>query len=60
MELLYTIGLGLCFVLAGGAIALGLYTAIYHLLPWADRALARMLYSDIEDEHASKWERRNG
>lgn len=60
MELLTTIGLGLGFVLIGVGTTATLYFAFYHLLPKIDRALTRMLYSDIEDEHETKWDRRNG
>ncbi len=48
MELFTTIGLGIGLVLAGFIIVAALYFSFYHLLPWADRALTRALYSDDE------------
>ncbi|HAJ45592.1 MAG TPA: hypothetical protein DCL54_03310 [Alphaproteobacteria bacterium] len=60
MELITTIGLGLGFVLAGFGIVATLYFAFYHLLPSVDRAMVRALFSDADDEHASKWDQRNG
>lgn len=58
MEFFTTIGLGIGLVLAGFGIVAALYATIYHLLPFADRALTRAMFSDIEDQHASDWERR--
>lgn len=60
MTLLYSIGLGLGLALIGVLIAFGMYLAFYRFLPWADRALTRMLFSDVEDEHATRWDQRNG
>jgi len=60
MEFFTTIGLGIGLVLAGFSIVAALYFSFYHVLPSVDRALTRALYSDIDDEHETKWDSRNG
>ncbi len=60
MDFITTIGLGLGLVLAGFSIVAALYFTFYHVLPSADRALTRMMFSDIEDQHAADWDKRNG
>ena len=60
MDLLFSIGLGIGLVLLGVLLAFGLYVTFFHLIPAADRALTRMMFSDIEDQHAADWDKRNG